>query len=82
MQSFDMRNEMGRFYPPIFATTKGRDIAPKVEAGRVWRLISPNVLRLCAGGALKHGSFNPPLNSIKRTNDEHSRYPPLAQNRC
>jgi hypothetical protein len=27
-------------------------------------LISYNVLRLCAGGALKHESFNPPLNLI------------------
>jgi hypothetical protein len=35
--------------------------------------ISYNGSRLCAGGALKHGSFNPPLNLIKRTNDEFSR---------
>ncbi len=35
--------------------------------------ITANVSRLCAGGALKHESFNPPLNLIKRTNDEYSR---------
>jgi hypothetical protein len=35
--------------------------------------LAHNVIRLCAGGALKHESFNPPLNLIKRTNDEFSR---------
>jgi hypothetical protein len=44
--------------------------------------VAYNVIRLCAGGALKHESINPPLNLIKRTNDEYNRQPPLAQNRC
>ena len=35
--------------------------------------ITANVLRLCAGGALKHESFNPPLNFNKITNDEYNR---------
>ena len=33
-------------------------------------MLAANDLRLCAGGALKHGSFNPPLNLIKCKNDE------------
>jgi len=39
--------------------------------------ITHNVLRLCAGGALKHESFNPPLNFNRITNDEFSRKPHL-----
>ena len=32
-----------------------------------------NVWRLCAGGTLKHESFNPPLMFNWNTNDEYSR---------
>ena len=43
----------------------------------MWRKVvfkvAANVLRLCAGGALKHESFNPPLNFNKITNDEYNR---------
>ncbi len=35
--------------------------------------ITDTVSRLCAGGALKHGSFNPPLNFNRITNDKFSR---------
>ena len=36
-------------------------------------LIAGNGLWLCAGGALKHESFNPPLNFNRITNDEYNR---------
>ena len=39
--------------------------------------VAGNALWLCAGGASKHVSINPPLNLIKRTNDEYSRKPHL-----
>jgi len=35
--------------------------------------ITGNVTRLCAGGASRHGSFNPPLNFNRITNDEFNR---------
>ena len=36
---------------------------------RVCPTVATNGSRLCAGGTLKHGSFNPPLNFNRITND-------------
>ena len=35
--------------------------------------IAGNGFGLCAGGASRHESFNPPLNLNRITNDEYSR---------
>ena len=45
---------------------------PELQSKHV-RPLATNGLRLCAGGALKHGSINPPLNLNRITNDKYSR---------
>ena len=44
--------------------------------------ITPNVLRLCAGGVLKHESSKLVQKPIRITGVDVSESAPLAQNRC